>query len=200
VRFPVTAVRVFQSRSSTGVRGMDLQGDDEVVSMSVLWHMALSIEERDAYLRSRRRGEDEPETPSLLPPERETELAAHEQMVLAVTERGFGKRTSAYEYRVTGRGGQGIINIETSTRNGPVVATFPVAEDDHIVLTTSAGQMLRTPVSGEHGVRITGRNAQGVIIFDVGSAQQVVSVARIIDNGDDAEEGEIQAGGDDAEG
>ncbi len=184
IRFPVTDVRVFQSRSSTGVRGMDLQGDDEVVSMSVLRHMALAIEERDAYLKSRRRVEGEPEAPSPLPPEREAELAAAEEMVLAVTERGYGKRTSAYEYRVTGRGGQGIINIETSTRNGPVVATFPVAEDDQIVLTTSAGQMLRTPVSGEHGVRITGRNAQGVIIFDVGSAHRVVSVARIIDSGE----------------
>jgi DNA gyrase subunit A len=179
IRFPVTDVRVFQSRSSTGVRGMELGKDDEVVSMSVLKHVALAIEERDAYLRSRRRGEgEEPETGALAP-EREQELADNEEMILAVTERGFGKRTSAYEYRVTGRGGQGIINIEVTRRNGPVVATFPVGEDDQIVLTTSGGQMLRTPVSGERGVRITGRNAQGVIIFDVGREQRVVSVARI---------------------
>ncbi len=189
IRFPVTDVRVFQSRSSTGVRGMDLQADDAVVSMSVLRHMALTIEERDAFLRSRRRAEGEPEVAPGLPPEREQDLADNEEMILAVTERGFGKRTSAYEYRVTGRGGQGIINIETSTRNGAVVATFPVAEDDQILLTTSSGQVLRTPVSGERGVRVTGRNAQGVIIFDVGD-DNVVSVARVSENGED--------GGDDA--
>jgi DNA gyrase subunit A len=158
---------------------MELGRDDEVVSMSVLKHVPLSIEERDAYLRSRRRAEGEPTNGDTLAPEREAELAAVEEMILAVTERGFGKRTSAFEYRVTGRGGQGIINIETTRRNGPVVATFPVAEDDQIVLTTSAGQVLRTPVSGERGVRITGRNAQGVILFDVGAGRRVVSVARV---------------------
>jgi len=179
IRFPVTDVRVFQSRSSTGVRGMELSKDDEVVSMSVLKHVAVSVEERDAYLKSRRRTEGEEPAAGALAPEREHELADNEEMILAVTERGYGKRTSAYEYRVTGRGGQGIINIETTARNGPVVATFPVADDDQIVLTTSEGQVLRTPVSGEHGVRITGRNAQGVIIFDIGRRQRVVSVARI---------------------
>jgi len=184
IRFPVTDVRVFQSRSSTGVRGMELARDDEVVSMSVLKHVALAIEERDAYLRSRRRAEGEPPADGSLAPEREAELAEAEEMILAVTARGFGKRTSAFEYRVTGRGGQGIINIETTRRNGPVVATFPVAEDDQIVLTTSGGQVLRTPVSGERGVRITGRNAQGVIIFDIGDSQEVVSVARVGENGD----------------
>jgi DNA gyrase subunit A len=179
IRFPVTDVRVFQSRSSTGVRGMELSKNDEVVSMSVLKHVAVSVEERDAYLKSRRRTEGEEPGEGGLPPEREQELADNEEMILAVTERGYGKRTSAYEYRVTGRGGQGIINIETTARNGPVVATFPVADDDQIVLTTSEGQVLRTPVSGERGVRITGRNAQGVIIFDIGRRQRVVSVARI---------------------
>ncbi len=186
VRFAVTDVRVFQSRGSTGVRGMDLQKGDEVVSMSVLKHMPLSIEERDAFLRSRRRSDEEPLEDATLAPEREAELTANEEMILAVTERGFGKRTSAYEYRVTSRGGQGIINIETSERNGPVVATFPVAEDDQIILTTSGGQVLRTPVHGEHGVRITGRNAQGVTIFDVGDEQRVVSVARVGENGNGA--------------
>ncbi|MFP4126431.1 MAG: DNA gyrase subunit A, partial [Alphaproteobacteria bacterium] len=179
IRFPVTDVRVFQSRSSTGVRGMELSDGDEVVSMSVLKHVAVSIEERDAYLKSRRRTEGEEPEAGALAAEREHELAAGEEMILAVTERGFGKRTSAFEYRVTGRGGQGIINIEVTRRNGPVVATFPVADDDQIMLTTSGGQVLRTPVSGERGVRITGRNAQGVIIFDVGREQRVVSVARI---------------------
>ena len=194
VRFPVTDVRVFQSRSSTGVRGMDLHNGDQVVSMSVLKHAPLSIEERDAYLKSRRRGDEDTVEEGLLPPEREAELAANEEMILAITERGYGKRTSAYEYRVTSRGGQGIINIETSVRNGPVVATFPVAEDDQIILTTSAGQVLRTPVSGERGVRITGRNAQGVTIFHVGDDQRVVSVARVTDNGDDEAEEDLEEG------
>ncbi|TVQ38935.1 MAG: DNA gyrase subunit A [Geminicoccaceae bacterium] len=183
VRFPVTAVRVFQSRSSTGVRGMDLAAGDEVVSMSVLKHVAIDIEERDAYLRSRRRTGEEDEG-AVLDAARVAELAAAEEMILTITERGYGKRTSAFEYRVTNRGGQGIINIETSARNGAVVATFPVGDDDQIVLTTSGGQVLRTPVSGERGVRITGRNAQGVIIFDVGADERVVSVARIGENGE----------------
>ncbi len=193
VRFPVTAVRVFQSRSSTGVRGMELAPGDEVVSMSVLKHVVIDIEERDAYLRSRRRNGEE-ETEPLLDAARIAELAAAEEMILTVTERGYGKRTSAFEYRVTNRGGQGIINIETSPRNGAVVATFPVGEDDQIVLTTSGGQVLRTPVSGEHGVRITGRNAQGVIIFDVGAEERVVSVARIGENGVNGE-GDDDGGG-----
>ncbi|MEO1089075.1 MAG: DNA gyrase subunit A [Pseudomonadota bacterium] len=184
VRFPVTAVRVFQSRGSTGVRGMDLAERDEVVSMSVLQHVTIDIEERDAYLRARRRNGEATDEVGL-DPVREADLATREEMILTVTERGFGKRTSAFEYRVTNRGGQGIINIETSPRNGAVVATFPVAEDDQIVLTTSGGQVLRTPVSGEHGVRITGRNAQGVIIFDVGADERVVSVARIAGEADD---------------
>ncbi|MFW5835094.1 MAG: DNA gyrase C-terminal beta-propeller domain-containing protein, partial [Pseudomonadota bacterium] len=193
VRFPVTAVRVFQSRSSTGVRGMDLAPGDEVVSMSVLKHVTIDIEERDAYLRSRRRTGEEDEG-ATLDPARVAELAAAEEMILTVTERGYGKRTSAFEYRVTNRGGQGIINIETSARNGAVVATFPVGDDDQIVLTTSGGQVLRTPVSGERGVRITGRNAQGVIIFDVGAEERVVSVARIGENGENGDDVNGKAG------
>ncbi|MFW5680227.1 MAG: DNA gyrase subunit A [Pseudomonadota bacterium] len=193
VRFPVTAVRVFQSRSSTGVRGMDLAPGDEVVSMSVLKHVTIDIEERDAYLRSRRRTGEEDEG-ATLDPARVAELAAAEEMILTVTERGYGKRTSAFEYRVTNRGGQGIINIETSARNGAVVATFPVGDDDQIVLTTSGGQVLRTPVSGERGVRITGRNAQGVIIFDVGAEERVVSVARIGETGENGDDVNGKAG------
>ena len=157
VRFPVGSVRVFRSRSSEGVRGMDLAEGDGVISMSVLDHVELAIEERDAFLRydSARRRQDGFEDNGEVSDEeaarraeeamqraeaairdareqlganRLAELDAHQQLILTVTVNGYGKRTSAYEYRVTNRGGQGIINIETSRRNGPVVATFPVAE------------------------------------------------------------------------
>src|SRR5690606_7034635 len=104
------------------------------------------------------------------------ELDAHQQLILSVTENGYGKRTSAYEYRVTNRGGQGIINIETSRRNGPVVAAFPVADDDHVMLVTNGGQVIRIPVND---IRIAGRNTQGVTLFDVAEGEHVVAVARL---------------------
>ena len=132
VRFPIGGVRVFRSRSSEGVRGMDLAKGDRVISMSILDHVELSIEERDAFLkadaaRRRQNGEDEePASEIELEADRMEELSARQQMILSVTVNGFGKRSSAYEYRVTNRGGQGIINIETSARNGEVVAAFPV--------------------------------------------------------------------------
>jgi DNA gyrase subunit A len=118
--------------------------------------------------------------------ERYAELGAHEQFVLAVTERGFGKRTSAYEYRVTGRGGQGIIAIDASARNGDVVALFPIEETDQIMLVTNTGQMIRCPVDD---VRIAGRATQGVTIFRVDEGERVVSVERIGEAGE-GEEGE----------
>jgi len=183
VRFPVIDVRVFKGRDSQGVRGMQLGRGDEVISMSVLRHMEVDIEERDAYLRwaahqrsftSGRRDSAEVAVEALPAPPRAEELAANEQFVLTVTERGFGKRTSAYEYRVTNRGGQGIINIETSQRNGGVIAAFPVADNDQIMLVTDTGRLIRCPV---HGIRIAGRNTQGVTLFQTEDGERAVSVA-----------------------
>ena len=217
VRFPVSGVRVFRSRTSEGVRGMDLAKDDRVISMSILDHVALSsIEERDLFLRydlARRRqngeGEGSEEATQRanealraareeLGIDRLAELESRQQLILSVTINGYGKRTSAYEYRVTNRGGQGIINIETSGRNGPVVAAFPVADDDQVMLVTDKGKVIRIPVAG---IRITGRNTQGVTLFSVDEDEHVVSVARLAGaaEADGAEEvAEIDGGDDEA--
>jgi len=227
VRFPVSGVRVFRSRSSEGVRGMELAKDDRVVSMSVLDHVELPIEERDAFLRydSARRayeaaqrrqngnGEDAAaddeiarriedarqrveaalrDAQALLSAERLEELTRRQQMILTVTANGYGKRTSAYEYRVTNRGGQGIINIETSKRNGPVVAAFPVADEDQVMLVTNKGKVIRIPVEGERErIRIAGRNTQGVTLLHTERGEQVVSVARLSAKAEVADEDAI---------
>ena len=202
IRFPVIDVRVFKSRDSVGVRGIRLVGDDELIAMSIVRHAEFDSDTRDRYLRwsnARRRAEGEGESsadPLPSAPEQADEMAAAEQFVLSITENGYGKRTSAYEYRVTGRGGQGIINIEASDRNGPVVASAPVEEDHHIMLVTDTGRLIRTPV---HDIRIAGRNTQGVTLFDVEPNERVVSVAWLSeqndgedadDDGDDGETGD----------
>ncbi len=190
IRFAVDEVRVFSSRTSTGVRGIRLAARDEVISMSVLTHVEAKTEDREAYLReaaSRRRGgEGDGDAPPVaderqtrLSPEAMAALAAQEQFILSITENGFGKRSSAFEYRITGRGGSGIANIETSDRNGPVVASFPVAERDHIMLVTDAGQLIRCPVND---IRIAGRKTQGVTVFKVGESERVVSVTGMADD------------------
>jgi DNA gyrase subunit A len=188
IRFSVTDVRVFAGRSSTGVRGIRLKDNDRVISMSILDHAeADSTAFRDAYLRHAmavRRGDDE------VPPHEPAydELAAGEQFILTVTENGYGKRSSAYEYRIAGRGGQGIINIETSERNGEVVASFPVGDEDQILLVTDGGQLIRCPVAD---IRIAGRNTQGVTLFKTAEGERVVSVSRLDESvldGDEEEE------------
>ena len=181
VRFPLSGVRVFRSRSSEGVRGMALAGDDRVISMSILDHIDVDIEERDGFLRydgglRRQNGDGPPEKPGDIPDERLDELSSRQQMILSVTVNGYGKRSSAYEYRVTNRGGQGIINIETSDRNGEVIAAFPVTERDQIMLVTDQGKVIRIPVDG---IRIAGRNTQGVTLFHTDKNEHVVSVARL---------------------
>jgi DNA gyrase subunit A len=191
IRFSVADVRVFFSRTSTGVRGVKLAKGDAVISLSILRHVEATPEERIAYVQlanARRRagGEAEPdatepsepgvEGAAALSPERFAELEAAEELLLTVTANGFGKRTSAFEYRITNRGGQGIANIETSERNGPVVASFPVAPRDQIMLVTDGGQLMRCPV---HDIRIAGRRTQGVVLFKVGEGETVVSVSRL---------------------
>ena len=193
IRFQVGEVRVFKSRTSEGVRGMNLGRGDHLVSMSILKHADVTIEERDAYLRKsgalRRAGEegeaDVPDVSDILSDDRYEELAFHEEFLLSVTENGYGKRTSAYEYRVSGRGGQGIINIETTRRNGRVVTTFPVGDKDQLMLVTDAGKLIRCPV---FDIRIAGRGTQGVTIFKTADEEHVVSVARLAEESADDEE------------
>ncbi len=202
IRFAVDDVRVFSGRTSVGVRGIKLsEKDDDVISMSILHHVEAEAEERIAYIRQanaarRASGEaveaagsggDEEEGASAitLTPQRFAELARQEEFILTVSARGFGKRTSAYEYRITGRGGQGIWNMEMSGRNGLITASFPVKEEQEIMLVTDGGQIIRMPVKD---IRIAGRKTQGVTVFRVDEAEKVVSVAALDDTADGGEE------------
>lgn len=189
IRFMATDVREFQSRTSTGVRGVRLQAGDEVISMSILHRVGTTQEEREAYLRfAPWKGEKEGECS--LSAERIAELADKEQFILTITENGYGKRSSAYEYRRTNRGGQGITNIDTSERNGRVVASFPVKQGEQLMLVTDSAKMIRTTVGD---IRIAGRNTMGVTIFKVAENEHVVSVAKI----DESDEDEIELDGGD---
>ncbi|MEO6433139.1 MAG: DNA gyrase C-terminal beta-propeller domain-containing protein, partial [Sphingomicrobium sp.] len=188
IRFRSTDVREFQSRASMGVRGIRLQGDDQVISMSILRRVGTSPEEREAYLKAPRWRDNAGVT--ALSGDRYVEMGDKEQFLLTVTENGFGKRSSTYEYRRTNRGGQGIINIVTSERNGGVVASFPVTPGVQLILVTDQGKMIRTSVGD---IRIAGRNTQGVTVFNVANNEHVVSVARI----DESDEEEIELAGDD---
>jgi DNA gyrase subunit A len=188
IRFMATDVREFQSRTSTGVRGVRLAAGDEVISMSILHRVGTTQEEREAYLRfAPWKGEKEGECP--LTAERIAELHEKEQFILTITENGYGKRSSAYEYRRTNRGGQGITNIDTSVRNGCVIASFPARQGEQLMLVTDQGKMIRTTVAD---IRIAGRNTMGVTIFKVAEGEHVVSVAKIDES--DEEEIEIEGG------
>jgi DNA gyrase subunit A len=197
IRFPVIDVRVFKGRESAGVRGIKLEGSDQVISMAILTHVEASPPERLAYVRQanmmrRGGGEQEQDVESegnghedvVLSPERYAELSAHEQFVLTVSENGYGKRTSAYEYRISGRGGKGIIAMTVNQRNGKLVASFPTEESDQIMLVTDRGQLIRIPVDG---ISIMGRSTQGVLVFDTAEDERVVSVEHIpdVENGED---------------
>ncbi len=200
IRFPVTDVRVFQGRTSMGVRGIALPEADEVISLTILRHMDANSEERAAYLRRAnavRRGgaEEEAGTDSEeasgaieLGEQRYVEMSASEQFVLTVSENGYGKRSSSFEYRTTGRGGKGIVAMSVNDRNGKLVASFPVEDSDQIMLVTDKGQLIRCPVEG---IRIAGRSTQGVIVFDTAEDEHVVSVEHI---GDDGENGNGNGG------
>jgi DNA gyrase subunit A len=184
IRFAATDVREFQSRDSTGVRGARLAEGDEVISLSVLRGFEATPQEREDYLKAAPWKEGEREV--TLSPERMAEFEAAEEFILTVTANGYGKRTSAYEYRRTNRGGQGITNIVSSDRNGPVVASFPAHNGEQLMLVTDQAKLIRTTVGS---VRVTGRNTQGVILFRVGDNEHVVSAARI----DEEEEPENEA-------
>jgi DNA gyrase subunit A len=191
IRFPVDAVRVFKSRTSDGVRGQKLAEGDKVISMSILKGVECSTEERVAYLKmvaQRRRAQGEeaeagaPDAEEAgvqaitLSEERFAALAAQEQFILTVTSNGYGKRSSAYEYRVTNRSGSGIVNIITSARNGSVIASFPVEDSDQIMLMTDKAKLIRTPV---RDVRIAGRNTQGVTILKTSEGESVMSATAV---------------------
>jgi len=188
IRFMATDVREFQSRTSTGVRGVRLQAGDEVISMSILHRVGTSQEEREAYLRFAP-WKGEKEGACSLSQERIAELADKEQFILTITENGYGKRSSAYEYRRTNRGGQGITNIDTSERNGRVIASFPALKGEQLMLVTDQRKMIRTSVAD---IRIAGRSTMGVTIFRVAENEHVVSVAKIDES--DEEEIEIEGG------
>ncbi|MEX2650113.1 MAG: DNA gyrase subunit A [Alphaproteobacteria bacterium] len=177
IRFPVGAVRLFRGRSSIGVRGIRLAKGDEVISMSVLGHTEVAPEIRDQYLRaaSAERRSEGALGAAGFGAEQAGRLAAEEEFVLSVAESGYGKRTSAYEYRITNRGGQGIINIDTE-RTGGVVAAFPVEAGDELVIVTDGGQLIRCPVAD---IRITGRGTQGVKLINVPEGERVISAARL---------------------
>jgi DNA gyrase subunit A len=181
VRFEATAVREFQSRTSTGVRGMDLEEGDEVISLSVLRRVGTSQEEREAYLKSAS-WKANPSPLEGLSEDRFALMAEAEQFILTITANGYGKRSSAYEYRRTNRGGKGIVNIDTSERNGHVVASFPVEPTEQLMLVTDQGKLIRMPV---RDIRIAGRATMGVTLFKVNDAEQVVSAARIRETDDD---------------
>jgi len=166
IRFAAEQVREFQSRTATGVRGITLAPDDAVISLTILGGVSATPEEREAYLANA----------DTLAPERRSALASAEQFLLTVTAGGFGKRTSAYAYRRSGRGGQGIATLNVTPKTGPVLATFPVADGEHLMLVTNQGKLIRTEVGA---IRIAGRATQGVKLLDVADGEQVVSAARI---------------------
>jgi DNA gyrase subunit A len=196
IRFPLTDVRVFKGRDSTGVRGIKLASGDEVVSLSLLYHSDATSAEARAYLKqasaARRAANGDEEAvvedvaddaedsveEATLTPERYAALGAREQFVLTISQTGFGKRSSSYEYRVTGRGGSGIVAMGMGKKNSAVIATFPVEDSDDLMLISDAGQTIRVPVAG---ISIQGRAAQGVTVFRVDEGERVVSVERIAD-------------------
>jgi DNA gyrase subunit A len=205
IRFPVTDVRVFSGRTSMGVRGISLAEGDRVISQSILGHLDVSAEERVAYLKRAnavRRGEGEEEaavdaedtaaSTIELGEQRYVEMSAAEQFILTLSERGYGKRSSSYEYRITNRGGKGLVAMaiwegrkgaETiKGKIGQLVASFPVEEADQIMLVTDGGQLIRCPVNG---IRIAGRSTQGVIVFNTAADEKVVSVERIGEEGEE---------------
>jgi DNA gyrase subunit A len=192
IRFPVTDVRVFKGRDSMGVRGISLGDGDRVISLAILRHIEADSGERGAYLKMRRAiagetpaegsadlaaeepGEEAPATG--LSPERYARMSADEQIILTLSSNGYGKRTSSYEYRITGRGGKGIVAMAVNQRNGQLVASMAVEDGDEIMLVTDGGQLIRCPVDG---IRVAGRGTQGVIVFNTGEDEEVVAVERI---------------------
>ena len=198
IRFASNDVRVFKGRKSTGVRGIRLVGDDRVVSMSIIRHFVATPDERAAYLKMRRAvagmvdddvasDEDETNPNATISQERYAEMSAAENLILTISVSGSGKLSSSHDYPVRGRGGMGVAAMDKAMRGGDLVASFPVELDDQIMLATSKGQSIRVPVDG---ISFRSRSAGGVRVFATGSGEEVVSVARIADQGDQSDEDE----------
>eukprot|EP01042_Synura_sphagnicola_P032351 gene32351-41628_t len=203
IRFAVPEVRVFKGRDSTGVRGINLAEGDEVISLAILKHLDATPEERATYLKdaaaARRALNDETEDTEVAATEGEEaagevelgakrlEMQLAEQFILTVSENGYGKRSSSFEYRVTGRGGKGIVAMVVNERNGKLVASFPAEEKEQIMLVTDGGQVIRVPVDAgpNNRIRIAGRSTQGVTVFNTADGEKVVSVERIGEESED---------------
>ena len=192
IRFPATDVRIFNSRNSVGVRGIKLQGDDKVVSMSIIRHFKAEADERAAYLKMRRAmagladdaevDDEDTAVAGELSPERYAEMSATENLILTITEQGSGKLSSSHDYPVRGRGGMGVAAMDKAMRGGQLVTSFPVDLSDQIMLVTSTGQSIRVPIDG---ISFRSRGAGGVKVFDTAKNEVVVSVAWIADQGED---------------
>ncbi|QIB35861.1 DNA gyrase subunit A [Ancylobacter pratisalsi] len=215
IRFPVTEVRVFKGRDSMGVRGIQMEEGDKLISMAIIRHVEASADERAEYIkranavrRSQNGTEDVAEADvevvdadveevtaggSEMDVSRYAAMSAAEQFILTLSENGYGKRTSSYEYRTTRRGGKGIVAMAVNHRNGPLIASFPVEDSNQIMLVTDGGQLIRCPVNG---IRIVGRGSQGVIVFDTAEDEKVVSVERVTEEegeeGDDIADGGVE--------
>lgn len=197
IRFPVPEVRVFQSRNSTGIKGIKVENGDKVISMSIINHVDIDQDSRAAYLKLSRalrhtefedlEGEEVLETTKTLSEDEFKALEAMEQFILTVSETGFGKRTSSYEYRTTHRGGSGIANIKIADKTKAIVSSFPVLDTDNILMVTDGGKMIRL---GVDKIRIAGRQTMGVTLFKTAEDEKVVSAAIIAENDDDEDEGE----------
>ncbi|MEL7176908.1 MAG: DNA gyrase C-terminal beta-propeller domain-containing protein, partial [Pseudomonadota bacterium] len=194
IRFRSTDVRVFNSRASLGVRGINLKGNDQVVSMAVIRSFEAEADERAGYLKMRRalagladdaEIEDEEAPAGAISQERYAEMSAAENLILTITEQGSGKLSSSHDYPLRGRGGMGVAAMDKAMRGGPVVASFPVEMDDQIMLVTSQGQSIRCPIDG---ISFRSRSAGGVKVFDTSKGESVVSVAWIADQGDALED------------
>jgi DNA gyrase subunit A len=193
IRFPTTEIRVFKSRGSTGVRGIRVGAGDKVVSMAIIRHFDADPAEREAYLKQRRlmagavdevESDEEEATVEAgqLSPERYAEMSAAEDLILTITTSGSGKLSSSHDYPVRGRGGMGVKAMDGAMRGGPLVASFPVDLTDQIMLATSTGQSIRVPVAQ---ISFRSRSAGGVKVFNTGGDEEVVSVARVAEQGDE---------------
>jgi len=193
IRFPTTEVRVFKGRDSTGVRGIRLAAGDRVVSMAVIRHFEANPEERAAYLKQRRLMAGAPDEAEAdedegaveagqLSTERYAEMSALEDLILTVTSGGAGKLSSSHDYPVRGRGGQGVMAMDKAMRGGALVASFPVHPGDQIMLATSTGQSIRVPVDQ---ISFRSRSAGGVRVFNTTNGEEVVSVARVVEQSEE---------------
>jgi DNA gyrase subunit A len=196
IRFPVPEIRIFAGRNSTGVRGITLGRDDRIIGMSMLNRGESDSAVRAAYVRQSRaarraatgieeEADNEEETTTLvLDDAKMAELAAKEEFILTISENGFGKRTSSYEYRLTHRGGGGFANIKLGGKNTAVAGSFPVAPDNDVIMVTNGGKIIRTPASD---IRIAGRSTAGVTLFRTAENERVMSAISIESDGPDEE-------------